>query len=210
MSLRSLKRRLGDIRRLPLRYRELSGDRRLGIDTVLQHRLMHIDMRAERCVYDAVTYAGLRQIDRLAPVARDDVVYDLGCGKGRIVCHYTAKTVSRVIGVEYDPDLANDARANLARMNGRLSPAEIVTGDAADQDLSRATYVFMFNPFGVNTLRRVLAQLATGEGALRIIYANPVHVAVFRDFPTLRAEKRFHMPYDVQAAPVQTFVREPA
>ena len=48
----------------------------------------------------------------LAEVTRQDVVYDLGCGDGRIPITAAKKYGARGVGVDIDPKLVAQARAN--------------------------------------------------------------------------------------------------
>src|SRR5678816_4812636 len=49
---------------------------------------------------------------RLAAVTRDDIVYDLGCGDGRIVIAAAKDRGARGVGIDIDPERIDEARAN--------------------------------------------------------------------------------------------------
>ena len=51
----------------------------------------------------------------LAGVTRDDVVYDLGCGDGRIVIAAAKEFGARGVGVDLDPRRIREARAHADR-----------------------------------------------------------------------------------------------
>src|SRR5260370_17425573 len=51
----------------------------------------------------------------LANVTRDDVVYDLGCGDGRIVIAAAKELGARGVGVDLDPQRIREAQANAVR-----------------------------------------------------------------------------------------------
>ena len=53
----------------------------------------------------------------MAKVQKDDVIYDLGCGDGRIVVQAAKKRGCRGVGFEIVPELAQKARDN-AKENG--------------------------------------------------------------------------------------------
>jgi SAM-dependent methyltransferase len=78
----------------------------------------------------------------VAEVGPDDVVADIGCGDGRVLVR-AADRGCRSIGVERDPELVAEARrrASDAGVGDRV---EVVTGDAADFDVCRATVVVLF------------------------------------------------------------------
>lgn len=98
----------------------------------------------------------------LAGVAPGDVVYDLGCGDGRVVIE-AARRGARGVGVDNDPALVREARAN-ARAAGVEERVQIVQGDLYGIDLRGATVVTLFLQPDVNlALRpRLLAQLRPG------------------------------------------------
>src|SRR5688500_1551934 len=49
---------------------------------------------------------------RLASVTERDVVYDLGCGDGRIVVAAASECGARGVGVDIDPTRIDDSKAN--------------------------------------------------------------------------------------------------
>lgn len=191
---RSLKRPWWAFKRAMLHRREIRGDRQAGIDTAVAR--FNAPHDAQRSPYEPVHYAALKIIDEKVPLAADEVFYDLGCGKGRVLCHFARKPIRKAAGVEYDPALAAVAKANIERLVGRQVEASVIVGDAAGQDYSDATLIFMFNPFGADTMRGVLNRVV-GRSGLRIVYAGPVQEAVFEEFPALRIVDRFTVPYDL-------------
>ena len=78
----------------------------------------------------------------LAGVKDGDVVYDLGCGDGRIVIE-AAKRGARGVGVDIDPQRIREARANAAAagVEGRV---EFRVGDLFETDVRPATVVTLF------------------------------------------------------------------
>ena len=83
-----------------------------------------------------------RMLD-LAKVTRDDVVMDLGCGDGRIPIRAAQKYGARGIGVDIDPQLIEQSKAN-ARAAGMADRVEFRLEDALTTDLSRATVVTLY------------------------------------------------------------------
>ena len=83
-----------------------------------------------------------RMLD-LAHVGKGDVVYDLGCGDGRIVIAAAKRGARRGVGVDIDPERIAEARANV-RAAGVGDRVEIVEGDLFEMDLSDATVVTLY------------------------------------------------------------------
>ena len=192
------------LRRASHQREERAGDRRWGIKTAVPRidQSRH-DMAAERVVYDPVPYRAFATLEREIPLSQSDVVYDIGCGMGRVVCHFASMPIRKAVGVEYDADLSEIARANIANLKGRRAPAEIIEADAAAVDFSDATVAFMFNPFGPTTMARVIDNLARARTSpLRLVYMNPVQEAVIQACPALTELNRFMVPYDLAYAPV--------
>jgi precorrin-6B methylase 2 len=127
--------------------------------------------------YQAVDYWNIRKAIRILALGPRDVFYDLGCGKGRIVCSAARFRLRRVVGIELSRTLCDRADRNARRLRGRKSPIEILCQDAATADLSDGTVYFMFNPFGNDTLRDVLANIANSikvnPRPIVITYFNP-------------------------------------
>lgn len=79
----------------------------------------------------------------MAAVGKDDVVYDLGCGDGRIVITAARKHGARGVGIDLDPARIQEANENLAAANlhGRV---KFVEGDLFKSDFSEATVVALY------------------------------------------------------------------
>ncbi|MFP5378438.1 MAG: SAM-dependent methyltransferase, partial [Vicinamibacteria bacterium] len=79
----------------------------------------------------------------LAGVTKDDVVYDLGCGDGRIPITAAVKFGARGVGVDIDPVRIAEANANAKR----AGVSHLVTfrlQDALTTDVSEATVVTLY------------------------------------------------------------------
>ena len=99
---------------------------------------------------------------RLANVGPGDVVYDLGCGDGRIVIA-AAKRGARAVGVDIDPQRIREARAN-ARAAGVDGRVELRVGDLFETDVRPASVVMLYLWPEVNLRLRpkLLAELRPG------------------------------------------------
>ncbi len=80
---------------------------------------------------------------KMAGVDKDDVVYDLGCGDGRIVTLAAQLFGARGVGVDVDPSLLKQgaARSRKAGVTGRVT---YVRGDLFATDLTKATVVTLY------------------------------------------------------------------
>jgi len=76
-------------------------------------------------------------------VTSKDVVYDLGCGDGRIVITAAKKYGARGVGVDIDPERIREAEAN-AKAAGVESLVSFKLGDALKADVSQATVVTLY------------------------------------------------------------------
>ena len=92
----------------------------------------------------------------LAGVGPKDVVFDLGCGDGRIVITAARDRGARGVGVEIDYDLVDRARV-AARQAGVADRVRIVRGDLFELDLREATVVMLYLGEDLNT--RLLPKL---------------------------------------------------
>jgi SAM-dependent methyltransferase len=98
----------------------------------------------------------------LAGVGRDDTLYDLGSGDGRIVIA-AAKRGARAVGIEIDGELVERARRNASEA-GVEQRAKFLRQDLFAADFRNATVVTLYLLPEVNlALRpRLLAQLGAG------------------------------------------------
>ena len=78
-----------------------------------------------------------------AGVTKNDLVYDLGCGDGKIPIAAAKQFGARAVGIEYEADMAQLARRNVARAGVELS-VKIITGDIFVEDFSAATVVTLY------------------------------------------------------------------
>jgi SAM-dependent methyltransferase len=79
----------------------------------------------------------------LADVRRGDVVYDLGCGDGRIVVAAAKAGAAKAVGIDIDPERVAEARENV-RAAGVADRASILEGDLFQLDLRDADVVTLY------------------------------------------------------------------
>src|SRR5438093_7059960 len=79
----------------------------------------------------------------LAGVTSKDLVYDLGCGDGRIVITAAKKYGARGVGVDINPERIREANEN-ARSAGVEKLVTFIEQDALKVDVSQATVVTLY------------------------------------------------------------------
>ena len=79
----------------------------------------------------------------LAGVCGRDVVYDLGCGDGRICVAAAREFGARAVGVDIEPYWVEQARANAAAA-GVSELATFHVGDACEWEVSDATVIALY------------------------------------------------------------------
>jgi SAM-dependent methyltransferase len=189
---------LGRIREIEVLRRAVVGarnrraqsiDSRLGIRTLAAED-GRVYPKGERAFndsrwYDSVDYPQLARILDSLELNERDTFFDVGCGMGRVVCLAARRPVRKVVGVELDSALAEEARRNAANLKGRLAPIEILACDAATADYSEGTAFVLFNPFGEHTMKLFIEQvrrsLVANPRKIRIAYYNPEVQGVLRD-----------------------------
>lgn len=98
----------------------------------------------------------------LGGVTERDVVYDLGCGDGRLVIA-AARMGAHAVGIDVDLRRVEIARNN-ARIAGVLDRAIFLHADFFEADLREATVVMLYlqPELNLRLLPRLLAQLRPG------------------------------------------------
>ena len=80
---------------------------------------------------------------KLAHARRKDLVYDLGCGDGRIVIMAAKRYGSHGVGIDINPERIRQAQAN-ARRDGVADLVTFRVGDVYDANLREATVVMLY------------------------------------------------------------------
>jgi SAM-dependent methyltransferase len=104
---------------------------------------------------------------RLAEVGAEDIVYDLGCGDGRIVITAARERGARGVGVDIDPLRVEESHRNAQRA-GVSEQVRIVQEDLFALDFSAATVVALYLLPDLNLRLRpeLLRQLQPGTRIL--------------------------------------------
>jgi len=93
--------------------------------------------------YDPTPHHVVAQMLQLAQVGANDIVYDLGCGDGRIVIAAVKQFGARGVCVDIDPQRIVESRAN-AEQAGVAQRILFLNQDLFDTDIRDATVVTLF------------------------------------------------------------------
>jgi SAM-dependent methyltransferase len=115
--------------------------------------------------------ASVEAMLRLAKVTKDDVVYDLGCGDGRIVVAAAKEFGARGVGVDIDPKCVRESEEN-ARKAGVAARARFYLGDLFKTDISYATVVALYLSPELNRrlIPKLLKELRPGTRVVAHVY----------------------------------------
>ena len=89
----------------------------------------------------------------MADVRKNDVVYDLGCGDGRIVITAAKRYGARGVGIDINPERIREAQAN-AREAGVEDKVKFMVGDLFKAKFGEATVVALYLLPDVNVALR--------------------------------------------------------
>ena len=106
----------------------------------------------------------------LAQVTSQDVVYDLGCGDGRIVITAAKKYGARAVGIDIDPERIRESNSN-ARAAGVEELVNFRQEDALKADISSATVVTLYLLTSSNEALRPLLTRQLKPGARIVSHA---------------------------------------
>jgi SAM-dependent methyltransferase len=107
---------------------------------------------------------------KLAQVTKDDIVYDLGCGDGRIPITAAKVYGARAVGVDIDPQRIAESNAN-AKAAGVTHLVTFTLQDALKTDVSEATVVTLYLLSASNVRLRPILTRQLEPGA-RIVAHN--------------------------------------
>src|SRR5436190_17670923 len=114
-------------------------------------------------IYVPTPEAVVEAMLQVANVTKSDVVYDLGCGDGRIPVTAARKYGARGVCFDIDPERIKEANANVAK-NGVGDLVRVVQGDLFEQDLSGATVItlYLLPSLNVKLMPKLMKELRPG------------------------------------------------
>ncbi len=113
-------------------------------------------------VFVPTTDDAVKAMLELAGVTKNDIVYDLGCGDGRIVVA-AAKLGAHAVGIDIDPRRITEAKA-FAKSAGVENLVRFEENDLFEADFHEATVVtlFLLPDLNLKLKPRLLQQLKPG------------------------------------------------
>ncbi|MCL4640418.1 MAG: class I SAM-dependent methyltransferase, partial [Olivibacter sp.] len=129
--------------------------------------MVPITMQAQQMIDKDVPYVPTKQevveaMLTLANVGPNDMLYDLGCGDGRIVVTAAKKFGAKAVGIDIDPERIQEAREN-AQKAAVENKVAFLQQDLFKADFSKASVVSLYLLPSVNIkLRPKLLQLKPG------------------------------------------------
>jgi SAM-dependent methyltransferase len=113
--------------------------------------------------YVPTTREAVNAMLKLADVKKSDIVYDLGCGDGRIVIAAAKEYGAHGVGIDIDPQLVREAGEN-ARKAGVAKLVRFEENDLFKADIHEATVVtlFLLNSINVKLRPKLLRDLKPG------------------------------------------------
>ena len=115
-------------------------------------------------------------------ITGDDVLVDVGCGKGRVINWWLNRGISNaIIGLELDPEVSARTRDRLRRYPN----VTIISGDAVENLPSAGTLFLVANPFDRNVVKRFKERILQLErpDRIRIFYYNSESADIFANDP---------------------------
>jgi len=132
----------------------------------------------------------VKQMLALADVKPGEIIYDLGCGDGRVVIMAVQEYGARAVGVEMREDLAKQALGKVSEL-GLEGRVKIVHGDMFKVDLSQADVVTLYLTTSANdkVKPKLEAELRSGTRVVshdyEILGWRPVKIDNFCENPRL-------------------------
>jgi predicted RNA methylase len=122
-------------------------------------------LRSPDVIYVPTPEAVVDAMLKLAKVGKNDVVYDLGCGDGRIVITAAKQFGARGVGIDIDPKRIEESNAN-ALLAGVTDRVKFLHTDlfADSTNLSEATVVtlYLLPSLNVKLMPKLLRELKPG------------------------------------------------
>lgn len=143
----------------------------------------------------------LKKVLRKMNITNTDAAIDLGCGLGSAMLYMYKFPFKQITGIEFSQILYQGCLTNINKLHS--SRINVHYGDAARFDaLDEYNYIFMFNPFGLSTMTKVLNNIYNSyikrPRKITLIYKNPVYskeviaTGIFHKVGEYKTESQFN------------------
>jgi len=121
------------------------------------------DLRAPDVHYVPTPQAVVDAMLKIANVTAKDVVYDLGCGDGRIPVTAAQRYGAKGIGIDLDPARISEATEN-AKLAGVTDRVTFLNQDLFTTDIAEATVVtlYLLPSLNLKLMPKLIAELKPG------------------------------------------------
>jgi precorrin-6B methylase 2 len=151
-------------------YKAITG---FGIN---DNEISEIKKEGGDATYGEIIYDSAKRILNDLSLTKDDIVYDLGCGIGKLVVQvYLTTPVKKSVGIELSPTRFNHAQTVKEQLkkrnklkNGRI--LEFLNQNITKANLDDATVIYMASTcFSDELMKTLVDKLAKNKNNLRII-----------------------------------------
>jgi len=129
-------------------------------------------LAADVSLYAPTPVEAVEAMLKLAEVTESDIVYDLGCGDGRVLVFASKLYGCRSVGIDIDPECVAAATRSV-NANCLWDLARVYEGDILEMDFGRATVVTLY--LMPNLLVKLKPQLDKLSPGMRIVcFEKPI------------------------------------
>ncbi len=153
------------------------------LDLIYSHKLLRGNIKTSYKNLGAndiyhTKYSVLPIIFRLIKIRPEDVLVDVGCGKGRVINYWLSRRLrNKIIGLELDHKIAEQTAKHLSRWKN----VTIIPGNAIRNLPAEGSIFYFYNPFSKEVVKQFEEALASKykNRPITIIYYNPKSIDVF-------------------------------
>ena len=131
-----------------------------------------------RYPYEPTPYSVLERLANSGFIRKKDVVFDYGCGKGRVDFFLAYQTKAHTIGIEYDERVLNSALDNQKTFISRAKTDFVLMRAEEYEVPPEVNRCYFFNPFSVELLHKVMARI------IESYYENQREILLFFYYPS--------------------------
>jgi len=157
-------------------------------EAVCHRYLRHFPENEVQKIYGETFFTTLEAIANAVQLGKDDVIYDLGCGRGRSVFWFNAMYGCRSIGVEINPVFVTQAQKIQSKVG--MNNVTFLLANVMDIDYGDATVIYLygtaFNDVAITRLVKRFKTLKTGTRVVSVSYA----LNAYADEPLFEMEQK--------------------